>query len=118
MKEILKLYTESGDFNNKTEIQNEIDLIKQSNYGTSFEVLAIYVTRLNNCNVLVEIQVPTLFSIAECGHTEIIMAAYSFDGELEDYSADNELSYKTFNEQWETAADQMRKLANEVATND
>ena len=33
-------------------------------------------------------------------------------------SSDNELDYRTFNEQWETAAEQMRKLANEVTTDD
>lgn len=118
MKEILKLYTKSGNFYNKKEIQNEINLINQSDYGTTFEVIATYVTRVNGINILVEIQVPTLFSIVECGHTEIVMAAYSFDGELEDYSADIELSYNIFNEQWETAVEQMKKLANEVATND
>lgn len=114
MSEIIRLYTESGDFCKKTEIEKEIEEIKHSDFGTSFEVIATYVTRVDNLNVLVELQVPTMFS--EDFGTE--MVAYTFDGELEDYMADVELQAKVFNEDWETAVEQMRNFANEVVKDD
>lgn len=97
MKEILLLHTKSGDFNNKSEILEEIKMIKTQSSGYNFDVLVTYVVNIKGKNILVELQVPTLDAI-KIGADNIEMVAYSFDGELNEYSADYEICSAIVNE--------------------
>jgi hypothetical protein len=113
MKEIVEIYLKSGTFGNKEEISRAINEIMQSDDGWNFEVIARYVCNLEGMNILVEIQVPTLMP-GNCGHSEIEMVAYTYDGEMEDFMAESELESKEFDGQWETAIEQMKFFAYEV----
>lgn len=114
MKEIIKVYLKSGSFDNEKEIKDVVSKIMESDDGFSFEVIARYVCNLKGINILVEIQVPTLF-LVNCGHSEIEMVAYTFDGDMEDFIAESELQSKEFDCNWETAVEQMKQFAYEVS---
>lgn len=117
VKEITEIYTKSGNFNDKNEIQKTIKNIMQTDDGWTFDVIARYVCNLNGMNILVEIQVPQLFSV-DCGHSEIEMVAYTYDGDMEGFMAEIELESREFNGQWETAVNQMKNFACEVSNCD
>ena len=112
MREIIEIYTKSKTFNNISEIMKEVNRIRTKEIYTSFEEMARYVCEgTNNKNILVELQVSTKWCRDNDIKDTIEIVAYEFDGELEDYSADNEIGTIKFNNNWKTAIDQMRDFA-------
>lgn len=110
MKKLFEIYTESQT-NNLEEIQSFIKEASNTSCGCSFDEIARLVYQDDNGrNTLVECQVPTKDGI-KIGMTEIELTAYEFEGEFEDYSADNEVISKTFNLDWATLESQMLEMA-------
>ncbi len=116
MKEIIEIYLESGTFDNIGEIMNEVDRIRTEVDLVSFVEIARYVCENpNGKNILVELQVSTKWCRDNDVEDYIDIVAYEFDGELEDYIAEAELETISFNGDWNTAIEQMKHLACEVA---
>ena len=69
----------------------------------------------NGKNILVELQVSTKWCRDNDIEDFIDLVAYEFEGELTDYTADEELKTVKFSGNWKTAIDQMKKLALEVS---
>lgn len=116
MNEIIEIYTKSKTFDNLSEIMEEINRIRNEITNFSFVELARYVCdEPNGKKILVELQVSTKWCRDNDIGDYIELVAYEFEGELPDYSADIELETIEFNEDWETAIEQMRKLAMEVS---
>lgn len=116
MNELVEIYTKSKTFDNADEIKTEIERIRTQVTDFMFEDLARYICdEPNGKKILVELQVSTKW----CRYIDvkdfIELVAYEFEGELPDYSADEELKTVEFNGNWETAIEQMKKLALEVS---
>lgn len=115
MREIVEIYTKSGTLDDVEEILNEVAKIRTEFDWTSFEELARYVCENpKGKNILVELQVSTKWCRENEVDDYIDIVAYEFDGELEDYTAEEEIKTISFNGNWETAVEQMKKLAREV----
>lgn len=116
MNELVEIYTKSKTFNNVDEIKEEIERIRTQVTNFTFEELARYVCdESNGKKILVELQVSTKWCRDNDIGDFIELVAYEFEGELPDYSADVELKTIEFNGNWETAIEQMKKLALEVS---
>ncbi len=116
MKEIIEIYLKSGTFDNIGEIMNEVDRIRTEVDLVSFVEIARYVyENPNGKNILVELQVSTKWCRDNDVDDYIDIVAYEFDGELENYMAEEELETISFNGDWKTAIEQMKRLACEVA---
>ena len=112
MKELVEIYTQSHTFNNINEIMEEVNRIRTEVTDFTFEELARYICEEPNGNkILVELQVSTKWCRDNDIGDFIELVAYEFDGELPDYSADVELETIEFDGNWNTAIDQMKKLA-------
>jgi hypothetical protein len=119
MKEIIEIYTESKTFSDEIEIAAEVSRIRNEVDLVSFVEMARYVCENpNGKNILVELQVSTKWCRDNDVDDYIDIVAYEFDGELEDYVAEAELDTISFDGNWDTAVDQMKRLACEVMYND
>ena len=116
MNEVIEIYTESRTFDNTNEIMKEVNRIRTELMDCTFEELARYVcNEPNGKNILVELQVSTKWCRDNDIEDFIDLVAYEFEGELADYTADEELKTVKFNGNWKTAIEQMKKLALEVS---
>ena len=116
MNELVEIYTKSKTFDNANEIKKEIERIRTQVTDFTFVELARYVCdEPNGKKILVEFQVSTKWCRDNDIGDFIELVAYEFEGELPDYSADVELKTIEFNGNWETAIEQMKKLALEVS---
>ena len=116
MSELVEIYTKSKTFDNISEIMKEVNRIRTEMTDYTFEEMARYVCKEpNGKNILVELQVSTKWCRDNDIEDFIDLVAYEFEGELADYTADEELKTVKFNGNWKTAIDQMKKLALEVS---
>lgn len=116
MNEIIEIYTKSKTFDNVDEIKCEVNRIRTEVTDCTFEELARYVCdEPNGKKILVELQVSTKWCKDNDIGEFIELVAYEFEGELPDYSADVELDTIEFDGNWNTAIEQMKKLAMEVS---
>lgn len=112
MSELIEIYTESRTFDNANEIMKEVNRIRTEVTDCIFEEMARYVCdEPNGKKILVELQVSTKWCRDNDVKDFIDLVAYEFEGELADYTADEELKTVKFNGNWKTAIDQMKKLA-------
>jgi len=116
MNELIEIYTKSKTFDNISEIMKEVNRIRTEMTDYTFEEMARYVCKgSNGKNILVELQVSTKWCRDNDIEDFIDLVAYEFEGELTDYTADEELKTVKFSGNWKTAIDQMKKLALEVS---
>ena len=112
MSELIEIYTERRTFDNEIEIMQEVIRIRTEVTDCIFEEMARYVCdEPNGKKTLVELQVSTKWCRDNDVKDFIDLVAYEFEGELADYTADEELKTVKFNGNWKTAIDQMKKLA-------
>jgi len=109
MKKLFEVYTESRELDIKS-VKEFINESKQTK-GVNFEQIARYIYQdENGRNTLVECDIPT----NECESNVIFITAYEYEGEFEDYSADEEVMCEEFNGDWNSLEAFMRDMAESI----
>lgn len=110
MQEIIEVYTPSKTFN-EYELLKEVEYISTQEVNLPYDVLARYaIPYKKGFNILVELQVSSKWCAEHDIDDFIDLVVYTYDGDLEDLSADIELEIVAFDENWNTLEEQMRAL--------
>lgn len=106
MKKLFEVYTNTGELDEES-VKQFIEETKQVK-DCNFEQIARYVYQDDNGkNILVECDIPT----GNIKDNYIFITAYEFEGELEDYQAEIEITSEEFNGDWNSLEAFMRDMA-------
>lgn len=110
LNEIVEIYTNSKTFDDIREIEEYIAEIRTYTGYNYEEIARLAIKEPNGKNILVELQVSTKDMLDE-GYEFVCIGVYEYEGNLEDFSADEEIDTIDFDFDWKNAINTMRSLA-------